>query len=146
MRAVIQRVKKACLKVDGVVISEIGKGYVVFFGVKQGDDHSKADYIVRKTASMRLFEDGNGKMNLSLSEVGGEVLFVSQFTLFAECRHGNRPGFSQAELPDKANEMYEYAAEKLSELVPVKKGIFGADMKITQENDGPVTIILDSEE
>ena len=95
---------------------------------------------------MRLFEDGNGKMNLSLSEVGGEVLFVSQFTLFAECRHGNRPGFSQAELPDKANEMYEYAAEKLSELVPVKKGIFGADMKIMQENDGPVTIILDSEE
>ena len=148
MRAVIQRVKNACLKVDGVVISEIGKGYVVFFGVKQGDDQSKADYIVRKTAAMRLFEDGNGKrkIHLSLSEVGGEVLFVSQFTLFAECRHGNRPGFSQAELPDKANEMYEYAAEKLSELVPVKKGIFGADMKIMQENDGPVTIILDSEE
>lgn len=146
MRAVIQRVKNACLKVDGVVISEIGKGYVVFFGVKQGDDENKADYIVRKISAMRLFEDENGKMNLSLSDVGGEVLFVSQFTLFAECRHGNRPGFSQAEKPEKANALYEYAAEKLSALVPVKKGVFGADMKITQENDGPVTIILDSEE
>ncbi len=146
MRAVIQRVKNACLKVDGTVISEIGKGYVVFFGVKQGDDEIKADYIVRKIAAMRLFEDGNGKMNLSLSDVGGEVLFVSQFTLFAECRHGNRPGFSLAEKPERANALYEYAAEKLSALVPVKKGVFGADMKITQENDGPVTIILDSEE
>lgn len=146
MRAVIQRVKNACLKVDGVVISEIGKGYVVFFGVKQGDDENKADYIVRKISAMRLFKDENGKMNLSLSDVGGEVLFVSQFTLFAECRHGNRPGFSQAEKPEKANALYEYAAEKLSALVPVKKGVFGADMKITQENDGPVTIILDSEE
>ena len=101
---------------------------------------------MRKIAAMRLFEDGNGKMNLSLSDVGGEVLFVSQFTLFAECRHGNRPGFSLAEKPERANELYEYAAEKLSALVPVKKGVFGADMKIMQENDGPVTIILDSEE
>lgn len=146
MRAVIQRVKNACLKVNGAVVSQTGKGFVVFFGVKRGDDEASADYIVRKIAAMRLFEDENGKMNLSLSDVGGEVLFVSQFTLFAECRHGNRPGFSQAELPGRANELYEYAAEKLSALVPVKKGVFGADMKITQENDGPVTVILDSEE
>lgn len=146
MRAVIQRVKNACLKVNGAVVSQTGKGFVVFFGVKRGDDEASADYIVRKIAAMRLFEDENGKMNLSLPDVGGEVLFVSQFTLFAECRHGNRPGFSQAELPGRANELYEYAAEKLSALVPVKKGVFGADMKITQENDGPVTVILDSEE
>ena len=146
MRAVIQRVKSARLEVDGALVSEIGQGLVVFFGVKEGDDLSAADYIVRKIANMRLFEDEAGKMNLALSDVGGEVLFVSQFTLFAQCRHGNRPGFSLAEKPENANRIYEYAAQKLAELVPVKKGVFGADMKILQQNDGPVTIILDSEE
>ncbi|MGN1094109.1 MAG: D-aminoacyl-tRNA deacylase [Candidatus Neoclostridium sp.] len=146
MRAVIQRVKSARLEVDGALVSEIGQGLVVFFGVKEGDDLSAADYIVRKIANMRLFEDGAGKMNLALSDVRGEVLFVSQFTLFAQCRHGNRPGFSLAEKPETANRIYEYAAQKLAELVPVKKGVFGADMKILQQNDGPVTIILDSEE
>ena len=143
MRAVIQRVKGARLEVNGKLVSEIGRGLVVFFGVKEGDDLSAADYIVRKIANMRLFEDGAGKMNLALSDVGGEVLFVS---LFAQCRHGNRPGFSLAEKPENANRIYEYAAQKLAELVPVKKGVFGADMKILQQNDGPVTIILDSEE
>ena len=148
MRAVIQRVKNACLKVDGVVISEIGKGYVVFFGVKQGDDQSKADYIVRKTAAMRLFEDGNGKMNLSLSDIGGELLIISNFTLYADCRHGNRPDFLMAEAPAEANRLYEYFTDRMKTLsgCPTETGVFGADMKVSIENDGPVTLVIDSPE
>lgn len=141
MKAVVQRVKAASLKVQGRLVSEIPFGLVVFFGVKVGDDEAKADYIVKKIANLRIFEDEDGKMNLSVKDVGGEVLFVSQFTLYGDASHGNRPGFTLAERPERAEPLYLYAAEKLAgQGVPVKTGIFGADMKIEQLNDGPVTI------
>ena len=146
MKAVVQRVKAASLKVQGRLVSEISFGLVVFFGVKVGDDEAKADYIVKKIANLRIFEDEDGKMNLSVKDVGGEVLFVSQFTLYGDASHGNRPGFTLAERPERAEPLYLYAAEKLAgQGVPVKTGIFGADMKIEQLNDGPVTILLEAE-
>ena len=147
MRAVIQRVKNACLKVDGVVISEIGKGYVVFFGVKQGDDQSKADYIVRKTAAMRLFEDGNGKMNLSLLDVGGDALVVSQFTLYGSLKKGTRPSFNRSARAEISKPLYEKFLECLEAELGKKvgRGLFGAMMNVSLTNDGPVTIILDSD-
>lgn len=133
MKAVVQRVKAASLKVQGRLVSEIPFGLVVFFGVKVGDDEAKADYIVKKIANLRIFEDEDGKMNLSVKDVGGEVLFVSQFTLYGDASHGNRPGFTLAERPERAEPLYLYAAEKLAgQGVPVKTGIFGADMKIEQ--------------
>jgi D-tyrosyl-tRNA(Tyr) deacylase len=144
MRAVVQRVKSASLRVDGKLISEIPFGLVVFFGVKTGDGEAQADHLAKKIAALRIFEDENGKMNLSVKDVGGEVLFVSQFTLYGDASHGNRPSFILAERPEKASPLYDYAAKKLSaQGVPVKKGIFGADMKIEQLNDGPITILLE---
>ena len=144
MRAVVQRTGRVTLSVDGKIISEINKGLTVYFGVARGDGKEKADYLVKKIAALRVFEDENGKMNLSVKDVGGEIMFVSQFTLLADVSHGNRPGFSYAEEPTLAKEIYLYAADKLAEEgVPVKLGVFGADMKIEQENDGPVTIIYD---
>ena len=146
MKAVVQRVKAASLKVQGRLVSEIPFGLVVFFGVKVGDDEAKADYIVKKIANLRIFEDEDGKMNLSVKDVGGEVLFVSQFTLYGDASHGNRTGFTLAERPERAEHLYLYAEEKLAgQGVPVKTGIFGADMKIEQLNDGPVTILLEAE-
>ncbi len=146
MKAVVQRVKKTTLSVDGELISEIPFGLTVFLGVKVGDGEKDADYIVKKIAALRIFEDENGKMNLSVKDVGGEVLLVSQFTLCGDTSHGNRPSFTLAERPEKAEPLYEYAVRALSELgVPVKKGVFGADMQILQHNDGPVTILLESE-
>ena len=143
MRAVVQRVLNAELKVEGKLISKIGRGLVVFFGVKNGDVPADADKIVKKISALRIFEDENGKMNLSVGYVGGEVLFVSQFTLYGDASHGNRPSFTEAARPETAKPIYDYAAEKLRSLgVPVSTGIFGADMKILQENDGPVTILL----
>ena len=143
MRAVVQRVLNAELKVEGKLISKIGRGLVVFFGVKNGDVPADADKIVKKISELRIFEDENGKMNLSVGDVGGEVLFVSQFTLYGDASHGNRPSFTEAARPETAKPIYDYAAEKLRSLgVPVSTGIFGADMKILQENDGPVTILL----
>ena len=143
MRAVVQRVLNAELKVEGKLISKIGRGLVVFFGVKNGDVPADADKIVKKISALRIFEDENGKMNLSVGAVGGEVLFVSQFTLYGDASHGNRPSFTEAARPETAKPIYYYAAEKLRSLgVPVSTGIFGADMKILQENDGPVTILL----
>lgn len=143
MRAVVQRVLNAELKVEGKLISKIGGGLVVFFGVKNGDVPADADKIVKKISALRIFEDENGKMNLSVGDVGGEVLFVSQFTLYGDASHGNRPSFTEAARPETAKPIYDYAAEKLRSLgVPVSTGIFGADMKILQENDGPVTILL----
>lgn len=143
MRAVVQRVLNAELKVEGKLISKIGRGLVVFFGVKNGDVPADADKIVKKISALRIFEDENGKMNLSVGDVGGEVLFVSQFTLYGDTSHGNRPSFTEAARPETAKPIYDYAAEKLRSLgVPVSTGIFGADMKILQENDGPVTILL----
>ena len=143
MRAVVQRVLNAELKVEGKLISKIGRGLVVFFGVKNGDVPADADKIVKKISALRIFEDENGKMNLSVGDVGGEVLFVSQFTLYGDASHGNRPSFTEAARPETAKPIYDYAAEKLRSLgVPVSTGIFGADMKVLQENDGPVTILL----
>lgn len=143
MKAVIQRVTEAELKVDGELISKIGKGYVILLGVGKGDTEEQADYLIKKIPPLRIFEDENGKINKSIKDVNGEILLVSQFTLYANASHGNRPDFLQAETPDKANELYLYVAEGLKAAgVTVKTGVFGADMKIKQVNDGPFTILL----
>ena len=143
MKAVIQRVTEAELKVDGELISKIGKGYVIFLGVGKGDNEEQADYLIKKIPPLRIFEDENGKINKSIKDVNGEILLVSQFTLYANASHGNRPDFLQAETPDKANELYLYVAEGLKAAgVTVKTGVFVADMKIKQVNDGPFTILL----
>ncbi|MBQ9370125.1 MAG: D-tyrosyl-tRNA(Tyr) deacylase [Clostridia bacterium] len=145
MKLVVQRVSGATLSVDGKLISEIGKGLAVYVGIAAGDTEKQADYYAEKLVKLRIFEDENGKMNLSVTDIGGEILSISQFTLLADVSHGNRPGFSGAERPERANELYEYFSAKVASLgVPVKKGVFGADMKIMQYNDGPVTIIYDS--
>lgn len=145
MKAVVQRVKKTTLSVDGELISEIPFGLTVFLGIKTGDSEKEAAYLAKKIAALRIFEDENGKMNLSVKDVGGEVLLVSQFTLYGDASHGNRPSFTLAERPEKAEPLYEYAVEQLaSQGVIVKKGVFGADMKIEQYNDGPVTILLEA--
>lgn len=144
MKAVIQRVLSANLKVDGELISEIGAGYVIFLGVKKGDNKENADYFIKKIPTLRICEDENGKINKSIVDTKGEILLVSQFTLYADTSHGNRPSFFEAEAPEQANELYEYVAEGLEKQgLTVKKGVFGADMKITQVNDGPFTIILE---
>ena len=144
MRAVVQRVKHTSLRVDGALISEIPFGLTVFLGVKCGDEKTDADYIAKKIAGLRIFEDENGKMNRSVLDVGGEVLLVSQFTLYGDASHGNRPSFSLAERPERANQLYEYTVEALRAYgVSVKTGVFGADMQISQANDGPVTILLE---
>ena len=144
MKAVVQRVLSAKLEVEGKLISEINKGYVVYLGVKVGDGREVADYFVKKIPSLRIFEDENGKTNKSILDVGGEILLVSQFTLCADTTQGNRPSFINAEKPEKANEMYLYVADGIKNAgINVKLGVFGADMKITQTNDGPFTIILE---
>ena len=144
MKLVLQRVLSARLTVGGEEISKIGNGLVVYFGAGRGDTESDADIAVRKTANLRVFEK-DGKMNLSSLDSGAEILFVSQFTLYGDCRKGNRPSFTEAEEPTRANELYEYAASRLAETgLTVKKGVFGADMTIEQTNDGPVTIIFDT--
>ena len=145
MKAVVQRVKKTTLSVDGKLISEIPFGLTVYLGVKTGDGEKEAAYLAKKIAALRIFEDENGKMNLSVKDVGGEVLLVSQFTLYGDASHGNRPSFTLAERPEKAERLYEYAvAQLVAQGVSVKKGVFGADMKIEQYNDGPVTILLEA--
>lgn len=144
MKAVIQRVKSATLKVDGKLISEIGAGLVVFLGIKTGDSRAAVEQIAGKISRLRIFEDENGKMNLSVKDVNGEILLVSQFTLYGDCSHGNRPSFTLAERPEQAEPLYEYCALKLKEEgIAVKQGVFGADMKILQLNDGPVTIVYE---
>lgn len=144
MKAVIQRVGPTTLKVEGKLISEISFGLAVYLGVKVGDCNAQAEAIAKKISKLRIFEDANGKMNLSVSDVGGEILLISQFTLYGDCSHGNRPSFTEAERPEAAISLYEYTAEKLREYgITVKTGVFGADMKIEQFNDGPVTIIYE---
>ena len=144
MKGVIQRVLGAKLEVDGKLISEIGKGYVIFLGVAKGDGKDNADYFIKKIPPLRIFEDENGKINKSVIDVGGEILLVPQFTLYANASHGNRPDFLSAEAPERANELYAYVAEGLRKQgLTVKLGVFGADMKITQVNDGPFTVILE---
>lgn len=126
------------------MISEIPFGLTVFLGVKVGDTEKEAAYLAKKIAALRIFEDENEKMNLSVKDVGGEVLLVSQFTLYGDASHGNRPSFTLAERPEKAEPLYEYAVNALQAYgVTVKKGVFGADMQIEQRNDGPVTILLE---
>ncbi len=145
MKAVAQRVKHTILRVDGELISEIPFGLTVFLGIKTGDTETDAKYLAKKIAALRVFEDENGKMNLSVKDVGGEVLLVSQFTLYGDTSHGNRPSFTLAERPEKAEPLYEYTVRELASYgVTVKKGVFGADMQIEQRNDGPVTILLES--
>ena len=146
MKAVVQRVKKTILTVDGQLISKIHFGLTVFLGVKTGDVQQNADYLAKKIANLRIFEDENGKMNLSVQDVKGEILLVSQFTLYGDASRGNRPSFSLAARPETAQPLYEYTAQKLREYgIPVQMGVFGADMKIEQFNDGPVTILFESE-
>ena len=144
MKFVAQRVLCAKLTVNGQPVSEIGRGLVVYFGVRVGDTMQQAKKCAEKIAHLRIFEDENGKMNRSVLDTNGEVLFVSQFTLYGDAAKGNRPSFTGAARPEIAKPLYERAGRRLEEVgVPVKWGIFGADMRIEQENDGPVTILWD---
>lgn len=146
MKFVIQRVTEANVKVDGEVIGEIGKGFMVLVGVCDADTKQIADKMIHKMVGLRIFEDENGKTNLSLADVGGEMLLVSQFTLYANCKKGFRPSFIEAGNPEFANEMYEYIISECKKSIPVvEKGCFGADMKVSLVNDGPFTIVLDSD-
>ncbi len=146
MKAVIQRVNYACVKVDGETVGECKKGYLVLLGVGKGDDESTARKLCDKIVKMRIFKDENGKINLSLPQVGGEMLVVSQFTLYANCTHGNRPEFLASAPPDEANRLYEYfVSYAKTQIEKVSTGVFGADMKVSLENDGPFTICLDTE-
>lgn len=146
MRFVIQRVTEASVTIDGEISGKIGKGYLVLIGVADTDTKEIADKMIRKMIGLRIFEDEQGKTNLSLDAVGGELLLISQFTLYANCKRGNRPSFIEAGAPDMASEMYEYIIEKCKEQVEVvERGRFGADMKVSLINDGPFTIVLDSE-
>lgn len=147
MRFVIQRVTEASVTIDGEISGKIGKGYLVLIGVADTDTKELADKMIRKMIGLRIFEDEQGKTNLSLADVDGGLLLVSQFTLYANCKRGNRPSFIEAGKPDMANEMYEYIIEKCRESVDeVQTGEFGADMKVQLLNDGPFTILLDSDQ
>ena len=147
MRFVIQRVTEASVTIDGEISGKIGKGYLVLIGVADTDTKEIADKMKRKMIGLRIFEDEQGKTNLSLADVDGGLLLVSQFTLYANCKRGNRPSFIEAGKPDMANEMYEYIIEKCRESVDeVQTGEFGADMKVQLLNDGPFTILLDSDQ
>lgn len=144
MRAVIQRVKNASVDVDGDRISEIGAGYLVLLGVGERDTELECEKLVQKLISLRIFSDENDKINLSLKDIGGELLVVSQFTLYADCRKGNRPSFVEAKKPPEAERLYDLFCEMCKKEIPsVKKGIFGADMKVSLLNDGPFTVILE---
>lgn len=147
MKLVIQRVTHASVTVDNNVIGKIGKGYMVLIGVSDTDTKEIADKMLDKMIKLRIFEDENGKTNLSLADVGGELLLISQFTLYANCKKGNRPSFIEAGSPDHANALYEYIIEKCKERVDVvEQGEFGAEMKVELLNDGPFTVILNSEQ
>lgn len=147
MRFVVQRVSHASVTVDNEIIGKIQKGYLVLVGIADSDTRQMADKMIDKLCGLRIFEDENGKTNLSIADVNGEFLVVSQFTLYADCRKGNRPSFTDAGKPQFANEMYEYIMEKIRQKnFHVEHGSFGADMKVELLNDGPFTIILDSED
>ena len=144
MKLVVQRVKQAKVEVDHKKIGEIGKGFLVLLGVTHEDTKQIADYLVKKLCQLRVFTDENEKMNLSIQDTKGELLIVSQFTLYADCSQGNRPSFTNAAKPEKANELYEYFIEKCKENdMKVEHGEFGADMQVSLINDGPVTIVLE---
>lgn len=147
MKFVIQRVTEASVKVDGEVIGAIKKGLLVFVGVSSTDNQQIADKMIDKLTKLRIFDDADGKTNLSISDVQGEFLIISQFTLYANCKKGNRPSFTDAGKPDMANELYEYVIASLENKgFSTQHGSFGADMKVSLLNDGPFTIVLDSEE
>lgn len=147
MKFVIQRVTESSVKVDGEVIGQIGKGYMVLIGIGQNDSKEIADKLIKKMIGLRIFEDENGKTNLSLADVDGELLLISQFTLYANCKKGNRPSFIESGNPKMAEALYQYIIEQCRKTVPiVETGSFGADMKVSLVNDGPFTIVLDSEQ
>lgn len=147
MRFVIQRVTQADVTIDGNIYSEIGKGFLVLIGVSDEDTEAVADKMIKKLIGLRIFEDADGKTNLALKDVDGCLLLVSQFTLYADCRKGNRPSFVKAGAPAHAEALYQYVIESCKKEVPVvKTGVFGADMKVSLQNDGPFTIVLDSKE
>ena len=144
MKFVIQKVTHASVTVDDQVIGQIGKGYLVLIGVAEDDTREIADKLIKKLLGLRIFEDADGKTNLSLRDVDGSLLLVSQFTLYADCKKGNRPSFTKAGNPTLANELYEYIIEKCRAEFPVETGSFGADMKVELLNDGPFTIVLEA--
>lgn len=147
MKLVIQRVQEASVSVDQEVIGKIGHGFMVLLGVSQTDTEEIADKMLQKLLKLRIFEDENGKTNLDIKSVNGELLIISQFTLYADCRHGNRPSFIGAGTPDQANALYEYFLSQCRKEIPVvEQGIFGAHMMVSLINDGPFTIVLDSDE
>ena len=145
MKIVVQRVKNASVEVEGKTVGKIEKGFLVLLGVTHSDTKKEADYLAKKLCKLRVFTDENDKMNLSLKDVGGKLLIVSQFTLYADCTGGNRPSFIEAARPEQAEELYEYFCKECKEKydINVEKGIFGADMKVNLLNDGPVTIIIE---
>ena len=146
MRVVVQRCSRAEVRIDGECVGKIGKGFMLLVGVTDGDTQAEADLLAKKIAQLRVFEDEAGKMNLSLHDIGGEILSISQFTLYADCRKGNRPSFVRAARPETAEPIYEYLNQTLRETyaLHVETGRFGADMKVDFINDGPVTILLDT--
>lgn len=147
MRAVLTRVKSASVAIDGQVVGKIGQGFLILLGVGPNDTEKECRYLAEKALGLRIFEDENGKMNLSLQQIGGGILAVSQFTLFADCKKGNRPSFTGAAAPEPAARLYDYFCDCCrSSGIVVEKGIFGADMKVELLNDGPVTIVLDTNE
>lgn len=144
MKLVIQRVKNASVEVDNKIVGKIDKGFLVLIGIKVGDTKEKADYLVKKVCNLRVFTDENDKMNLSLKDVDGKLLIVSQFTLYGNCNDGNRPSFIEAARPEEAIPLYEYFCDECEKNgIEVQKGIFGADMKVKLLNDGPVTIVME---
>ncbi len=146
MRFLVQRVTEASVTVKGEKVGQIGKGYLVLIGVGQGDSQEDADKLIKKLINLRIFADEAGKINLSIKDVEGKLLLVSQFTLYADVRHGNRPGFTLAGDPEQANKLYQYIIERCGEEVPAKCGIFGENMQVFLVNDGPFTVLLDSNE
>lgn len=146
MKFIVQRVNKSQVEVEEKIVGKIDKGFMVLIGITHNDTKEIADFLVRKLINLRVFEDENGKMNLSLKDVQGSLLLISQFTLYADCTSGNRPSFTNAAKPEFANELYEYIIEECKKKIPnVQTGIFGADMQVSLVNDGPVTIILEKE-
>ena len=144
MKLVIQRVKEAKVEVESKIVGKIEKGFLVLIGIKKGDKKQQADYLVKKLCNLRIFEDNNGKMNLSLKDVKGKLLIVSQFTLYGDCSDGNRPSFIEAARPEEAIPLYEYFCEECAKnSIEVQRGIFGADMKVHLLNDGTVTNIIE---
>ena len=144
MKGLIQRVKRASVTIDGKLYSEINQGFLVLLGVEKGDDKTNAEKLADKICKLRIFEDENGKMNKSITDVNGEILVVSQFTLAGDCKKGTRPSFDKAEAPQIANELYEYFNNLITEKnIPVKTGVFGAMMEVELINDGPVTFMVE---